>query len=65
LKAFAAVFGNIRFCPTGGIRAETARHWLALDAVLCVGGSWLMQPGDNFESIGKRARTAAALRSEQ
>jgi 2-dehydro-3-deoxyphosphogluconate aldolase/(4S)-4-hydroxy-2-oxoglutarate aldolase len=65
LKAFAAVFGNIRFCPTGGIRAETARDWLALDAVLCVGGSWLMQPGDDFESIGKRARTAAALRSEQ
>jgi 2-dehydro-3-deoxyphosphogluconate aldolase/(4S)-4-hydroxy-2-oxoglutarate aldolase len=62
LSAFAAVFGDIRFCPTGGIRPETAPDWLALDSVLCVGGSWLMQAGDSFDAIGERARAAAALR---
>jgi 2-dehydro-3-deoxyphosphogluconate aldolase / (4S)-4-hydroxy-2-oxoglutarate aldolase len=65
LKAFAAVFGNIRFCPTGGIRVDTAADWLALQAVLCVGGSWFVKPGDTLSAIGERARAAAALRAEQ
>src|SRR3546814_2479781 len=29
LKALAAPFHTVRFCPTGGIRAETAAAWLA------------------------------------
>ncbi|MDE8650173.1 bifunctional 4-hydroxy-2-oxoglutarate aldolase/2-dehydro-3-deoxy-phosphogluconate aldolase [Novosphingobium album (ex Liu et al. 2023)] len=45
LKAIAAPFGQARFCPTGGITHDTAPEWLALDAVLCVGGSWLMAKG--------------------
>jgi 2-dehydro-3-deoxyphosphogluconate aldolase / (4S)-4-hydroxy-2-oxoglutarate aldolase len=61
LKALAAPFGNIRFCPTGGIRPGNATEWLALDAVLCVGGSWLYQKGDQFDVVGERARAAAAL----
>lgn len=63
LKAFAAVFGNVRFCPTGGIRVDTAGEWLALEAVLCVGGSWLVKSGDDKATIGERARAAAALRA--
>lgn len=63
LKALAGPFGNVRFCPTGGIRPETARDWLALDAVLCVGGTWFVKPGDNLATIGERARAAAALAS--
>src|SRR3569623_1013277 len=35
LKAHAAVFGQVRFCPTGGINAQTAPEWLALPSVLC------------------------------
>ena len=42
LKAIAAPFGMARFCPTGGITLASAPLWLALDAVLCVGGSWLV-----------------------
>lgn len=45
LKALAAPFPHCRFCPTGGISQQTASDWLALDAVLCVGGSWLVRPG--------------------
>lgn len=41
LKALAAPFSQCRFCPTGGITEETAGDWLALEAVLCVGGSWV------------------------
>ena len=63
LKALAAPFANVRFCPTGGIRAGNAAEWLALPSVLCVGGSWLY-PGDNDQpdSVAERARAAYALR---
>jgi 2-dehydro-3-deoxyphosphogluconate aldolase/(4S)-4-hydroxy-2-oxoglutarate aldolase len=63
LKSIAGPFGNVRFCPTGGIRTDTAAEWLALDNVLCVGGSWFVQPGDGLDVIGERARAAAALAS--
>jgi 2-dehydro-3-deoxyphosphogluconate aldolase/(4S)-4-hydroxy-2-oxoglutarate aldolase len=63
LSALAAPFAQARFCPTGGIRAETAASWLAHPSVLCVGGSWLAPPGDtDLEAIATRARVAAALR---
>jgi len=62
LKAFSAVFADARFCPTGGIRAETAGEWLALASVLCVGGSWIVQPGEtDLAAIAERARQAAAF----
>ncbi len=61
LKALAGPFGNVRFCPTGGIRPDTAAEWLALDPVLCVGGTWFVKPGDDLTTIGERARAAAAL----
>jgi 2-dehydro-3-deoxyphosphogluconate aldolase/(4S)-4-hydroxy-2-oxoglutarate aldolase len=61
LKALAGPFSNIRFCPTGGIRPDTARDWLALDPVLCVGGTWFVKPGDDLATVGERARAAAAL----
>lgn len=45
LKALAAPFHDCRFCPTGGITEDNAATWLALEAVLCVGGSWLVPHG--------------------
>lgn len=62
LKALAGPFGSVRFCPTGGVRVDTAADWLALDAVLCVGGTWFVKPGDDLATIGNRARAAASLR---
>lgn len=41
LKAASAPLGGLRFCPTGGIGAETAPAYLALANVVCVGGSWV------------------------
>jgi 2-dehydro-3-deoxyphosphogluconate aldolase/(4S)-4-hydroxy-2-oxoglutarate aldolase len=43
LKAFAGPFGDIRFCPTGGIGLHNVVEYLALPNVLCVGGSWIAQ----------------------
>jgi 2-dehydro-3-deoxyphosphogluconate aldolase/(4S)-4-hydroxy-2-oxoglutarate aldolase len=60
LKAFAAVFGDVRFCPTGGITEATAPEWLALEAVLCVGGSWVVPKGPlDPQAVEAAARRAA------
>ena len=62
LKAIAAPFGSVRFCPTGGITLATAPAWLALEAVLCCGGSWLVGKGPpDVAAIEAAARAAAAL----
>ncbi|HEX7346156.1 MAG TPA: bifunctional 4-hydroxy-2-oxoglutarate aldolase/2-dehydro-3-deoxy-phosphogluconate aldolase, partial [Candidatus Limnocylindrales bacterium] len=62
LKALAAPFPDVRFCPTGGIAAESAMDWLALSSVSCVGGSWVVPPGETgLTTVGTRARAAAAL----
>lgn len=62
LKALAGPFGNVRFCPTGGIRPDAAAAWLDLDHVLCVGGTWFYRSGDALELVSERARSIAALR---
>jgi 2-dehydro-3-deoxyphosphogluconate aldolase/(4S)-4-hydroxy-2-oxoglutarate aldolase len=62
LKALSAPFHQCRFCPTGGITQATAPDWLALDAVLCVGGSWLVPKGPPVPArIATTARDAASL----
>lgn len=62
LKALSAPFGEARFCPTGGITQATAGNWLALDAVLCVGGSWLVPKGPpDKDAIEAAAHAARAL----
>ena len=66
LKALAAPFSGVRFCPTGGIREDTAPQWLAHPSVLCVGGSWVVQPGEkDLDAIAARARAAAELRAAE
>ena len=49
LQAIAGPFGHIRFCPTGGISPANYRDYLALNSVLCIGGSWLV-PADALEA---------------
>ncbi|MDH0049521.1 bifunctional 4-hydroxy-2-oxoglutarate aldolase/2-dehydro-3-deoxy-phosphogluconate aldolase [Comamonas terrigena] len=67
LKAWQGPFGDVRFCPTGGISPGNAREFLALKNVVCVGGSWLvpveaMEQGD-WSHITALAREAVALRA--
>ena len=62
LKALSGPFPELRFCPTGGVRLENAADWLALEAVSCVGGTWIAGPADHdLAAIGARARAAAAV----
>mgnify|MGYP001376814491 FL=1 len=61
LKALTSVFGKCKFCPTGGITPETAPDWLAMEQVLCVGGSWVAPKGASTEEIRKLAEEAAGM----
>ncbi|MGW2841256.1 bifunctional 4-hydroxy-2-oxoglutarate aldolase/2-dehydro-3-deoxy-phosphogluconate aldolase [Streptomyces sp. NPDC001493] len=67
LKALAAPLPQARFCPTGGISAASAPHYLALPNVGCVGGSWML-PGEavatkDWARVERLAAEAAALRT--
>jgi 2-dehydro-3-deoxyphosphogluconate aldolase / (4S)-4-hydroxy-2-oxoglutarate aldolase len=62
LKAIAAPFGMAKFCPTGGISLSTAPSWLAVEPVLCVGGSWVVGPNSLKGGVPDVAAiTAAAI----
>jgi len=65
LKAWQGPFGDVTFCPTGGIHAGNAVEFLALSNVACVGGSWIVptdaiQQGD-WARIEQLAREATQL----
>ena len=65
LSAWNGPFGDVRFCPTGGISAQTASQFLHLPNVLCVGGSWLttreLLQARDWTGIETLARAAAVL----
>ena len=66
LKALHGPFGDVLFCPTGGITPETAPQFLALPNVKVCGGSWLT-PQDavdrqDWARITALAAAASALR---
>jgi len=65
LKSIYGPLPGITFCPTGGITAQSAKDYLALPNVACVGGSWmvpqnLVDAGD-WDAIEGLASEAAAL----
>ncbi len=59
LKAWSGPFGDVRFCPTGGVTVANAPELLALPNVVCVGGSWLT-PADALARGGWAQITALA-----
>ena len=65
LRGLSAIFGQVTFCPTGGITLDNAAEWLGLPSVACVGGTWLVPAGGASDpaAITARARQAAALRT--
>ena len=64
IKAMAGPFGDVKFCPTGGIGLHNVRDYLSLPNVLCVGGSWIALPklvqAKNWAEIERLACEAAA-----
>ncbi|CAN7569354.1 bifunctional 4-hydroxy-2-oxoglutarate aldolase/2-dehydro-3-deoxy-phosphogluconate aldolase [Caballeronia sp. 15711] len=69
LQALNGPFPGLKFCPTGGITAETAPSFLALPNVVCVGGSWLTPKAAltarNWEEVTRLARAASTLAPPQ
>lgn len=65
LQAMAPVFPDLRFCPTGGITAETAGAFLKLQNVAMIGGSWLtpkaLVQARDWAAITALAAQASAL----
>lgn len=67
LAAWAPVFQDVVFCPTGGIGPLNAGEFLKLRNVRCVGGSWLTPPAlmaaRDWAGIARLAQAAAKLRA--
>ena len=66
LKAWQGPFGDVKFCPTGGVTAANAPEFLALSNVACVGGSWVaprdaVATGD-WQSVEQPAAMASTLK---
>jgi 2-dehydro-3-deoxyphosphogluconate aldolase/(4S)-4-hydroxy-2-oxoglutarate aldolase len=68
LDALAAPFPDMRFVPTGGIGPGNVRDYLARDAVLAVGGSWMVRrelvASRDWAQITRLAREAVRLAAE-
>jgi len=65
LRAFAAVFPDVEFCPTGGVTPDNVSGYLELPNVVCVGGTWLAPPAlmatHEWRKIEELAARAIAL----
>ncbi|NNE07215.1 MAG: bifunctional 4-hydroxy-2-oxoglutarate aldolase/2-dehydro-3-deoxy-phosphogluconate aldolase [Gemmatimonadetes bacterium] len=65
LRSIGGPLPGLRFCPTGGITPANASDYLALENVLCVGGSWMapakLVRAKRWNDIAALAREAAAL----
>lgn len=63
LKSIGGPLPQIKFCPTGGVTESNASDYLALNNVLCVGGTWMLDralvAAKNWSAIEERARVAA------
>ncbi|MGC5329173.1 bifunctional 4-hydroxy-2-oxoglutarate aldolase/2-dehydro-3-deoxy-phosphogluconate aldolase [Micromonospora sp. DT62] len=63
IKALAAPYRSVRFVPTGGVNTANLSDYLALPAVLAVGGTWMVAPdliaAGRWDEVA--ARTAAAV----
>lgn len=62
LKSLGGPFPQVRFCPTGGLTPDNFREFLALDNVVCCGGSWMVADklvvSQNWTEIERLAREA-------
>lgn len=66
LSSLASPLPQVRFCPTGGITAESAPAYLKLGNVVTIGGSWMVPKklieAKDWAGIESLARQAAALK---
>ncbi len=69
VRAFAAVWPDVGFMPTGGVTAHSAPAYLALPQVLAVGGSWMVNSAavdaHDWGTVTDDAAAAALLGAAQ
>lgn len=65
IKALSAPFAGLRFVPTGGIGPANLNDYLGIDAVLAVGGSWMVPRAEiaagDFAAVTSLTAEAVAL----
>lgn len=66
LKALSSVLPELRFCPTGGIKASTVTDYLSLPNVFAAGGSWMVVRNDDgspdLDGIRREVKACGAFR---
>lgn len=67
LKGFSGPFGDVKFCPTGGVTVDSAPQFLALPNVVVCGGTWLT-PADavankDWKHITRLAKEASVIKA--
>ena len=61
LKALGGPCGEIRFCPTGGVGPANLQRYMALPNVMCVGGSWMLDSSNGWDTVRQASADALAL----
>ncbi|MGR5062363.1 bifunctional 4-hydroxy-2-oxoglutarate aldolase/2-dehydro-3-deoxy-phosphogluconate aldolase [Photobacterium sp. DNB22_13_2] len=68
IKSLLAPYVDVFFMPTGGIGKGNVRDYLAIDRVICCGGTWMVSPtlieNGEWDEIGRLVREAVELVSE-
>lgn len=64
VKALAAPYRSVKFIPTGGVTTANLAEYLALPAVLAVGGTWMVAPkllaAGDWDEVTRRTAAAVA-----
>ena len=67
LKSLGSPIPQVSFCPTGGVSADNMSDYLALNNVVCVGGSWMVSQSDvagrNWDKIKQHTDKIQAFSS--
>ena len=68
LSAYSSVYGDIKFCPTGGINSENFIEFLSLSNVCAIGGTWIAKASDinnhYWDIIEERAKVINTMLRE-
>ncbi|CAM3948366.1 bifunctional 4-hydroxy-2-oxoglutarate aldolase/2-dehydro-3-deoxy-phosphogluconate aldolase [Pseudoalteromonas byunsanensis] len=66
LKSIGGPLPQVTFCPTGGITLESAPKYLALNNVICVGGTWMLDKqliaNKDWQAIEALAKQASEVK---
>ncbi|MCG8454600.1 MAG: bifunctional 4-hydroxy-2-oxoglutarate aldolase/2-dehydro-3-deoxy-phosphogluconate aldolase [Spirochaetales bacterium] len=68
LKALKGPYGDVQFCPTGGICVGNLAEWLTFPSVVACGGSWLVAPklleAGEWEEVARLSAEAVSIASQ-